>query len=125
MRGGTLVQRFVWCGNGGVDREGKGREGKGREHLFEKAVVGLFGGAHFDGFHHLAGGDDDAAEDLGRGAGHLGVGAGVGSNGLEGAGRMPAQELNRLLVAGCSRSWTRCIEVAGFDTGGPGAKTLA
>ena len=36
-------------------------------YLFEEGVVGLFGGADFDCAHHLAGGDDYAAEGLGRG----------------------------------------------------------
>ncbi len=51
--------------------------GWGRAHLFEELVVGLFGGADFDGLHHFAGGDDDAAEDLGWGAGHCWRGLGV------------------------------------------------
>ena len=38
-------------------------------YLFEKAVVGLFGGAYFYRFHHFAGGDDDAADEFGW-AGH-------------------------------------------------------
>lgn len=36
-------------------------------YLSEEGVVDLFGGANFDGFHHLAGGDDGAAEGLGWG----------------------------------------------------------
>ncbi len=64
-------------------------EGAGGAHLFEELVVGLFGGADFDGFHHFAGGDDDAAEDSGWGAGHCWRGLGVdgevtGMNGLNG-----------------------------------------
>ena len=39
-------------------------------HLFKECVVGLFGGADFDGLHHFAGGDDDAADHFG---GHGGV----------------------------------------------------
>lgn len=43
----------VGLGRGG----GKG----GRGTCFaEEGVVGLVGGADFDGFHHAAGGDDDA-----------------------------------------------------------------
>lgn len=49
----------------------------GLEVLFEKVVVGLFGGADFDGLHHFAGGDDDAAEGFWRGTGH-----GVGLDGV-------------------------------------------
>ena len=43
-------------------------------HLFEELVVGLFGGADFDGLHHFAGRDDDAAEDFRGRAKHGGVG---------------------------------------------------
>lgn len=41
-------------------------EGKatGGLYLSEEGVVDLFGDADFDGFHHLAGGDDGAAEGL-------------------------------------------------------------
>lgn len=40
---------------------GRGERGWGKGTCFaEEGVVGLVGGAHFDGFHHAAGGDDDA-----------------------------------------------------------------
>lgn len=64
----------VTGGRGGAGKGGKGLLGLGNgervrkrvPHLFEKFVVGLFGGADFDGLHHFAGGDDDAADDFGR-----------------------------------------------------------
>ena len=65
-------------GRWGTGREGGGGCGGGRTDFFEELVVGLFGGADFDGAGHFAGGDDDAAEDFGGGAGHGGWGAGSG-----------------------------------------------
>lgn len=52
-----------------------GAERSGMRNFFEELVVGLFGGADFDGLCHFAGGDDDAAEDFGWGARHCGVGS--------------------------------------------------
>lgn len=61
--------------DGGKGEKGGGGRGEvwgkiGNQYLSEVLVVGLFGGADFDGAHHFAGGDDDAAEDFGRAAGH-------------------------------------------------------
>ena len=76
-----------WVRGGCVRENGWGEGGNG--YLFEKSVVGLFGGADFDRFRHFAGGDDDAAEGFWGGAGHcLGFGGRGALSGVFGGGRV-------------------------------------